>query len=60
MSEIMSRRRDRESGIGMTGEENQTPAAPLPRLQIARRRRETSGGEMASGLGRRGSRVTEE
>lgn len=52
-------RRERESfggsgvagtGIGV-GEENATPAAPLPRLQIARRRRETSGGE----LGRRGS-----
>lgn len=58
LSEVVSRRRDRESGIGATGEENQTPAAPLPRLQIARRRRETSGGELQ--LPRRGSRVSED
>lgn len=59
LSEVVSRRRERESGVGANGEENQTPAnPPLPRLQIARRRRETSGGEL--GLGRRGSRVNEE
>jgi hypothetical protein len=71
LSEAGGRRRtDRESGIGASstiGEENQTPATPpLPRLQIARRRRDTSGelsglSTSAPGLGfaRRGSRVEE-
>lgn len=77
LSEVASRRRERDSGIGSSmvgGEENQTPqsnisgrsdpappaaaSAPLPRLQIARRRRETSGGEM--GFVRRGSRTNNE
>jgi hypothetical protein len=73
------RRGERDSGVGATttpsttttaaGEENQTPATPpLPRLQIARRRRDTSGelsglSASAPGVGmgflRRGSRVEE-
>lgn len=68
LSEVAGRRRgDRESSVNTTtvGEENQTPATPpLPRLQIARRRRDTSGelsglSASASGMGfvRRGSRV---
>ncbi|KAF2018076.1 hypothetical protein BU24DRAFT_164640 [Aaosphaeria arxii CBS 175.79] len=73
LSEVASRRRDRESGVGLSlgqADENQTPglgsgrseassSTPLPRLQIARRRRETSGGEMGMPR-RRGSRVNEE
>ncbi|KAJ4294246.1 Protein kinase of the Mitotic Exit Network [Kalmusia sp. IMI 367209] len=56
LSEAVSRRRQSQAG---QGEENVTPggsgsSTPLPRLQIVRRRRETSGGEMSS-LGRRGA-----
>lgn len=56
LSEAVSRRRQSQAG---TGEENQTPgggsgnSTPLPRLQIVRRRRETSGGEMSTGTGRK-------
>lgn len=59
LSEAVSRRRQSQAG---GGEENQTPSSgpgsgnntPLPRLQIVRRRRETSGGEMSSlGNGRK-------
>ncbi|KAF1955652.1 hypothetical protein CC80DRAFT_505514 [Byssothecium circinans] len=55
LSEAVSRRR--QSQVSNSGEENQTPGpssgnnTPLPRLQIVRRRRETSGGEMSSGVG---------
>jgi hypothetical protein len=61
LTEAVSRRR--QSGVGA---ENDTPGpsngsgsgsgngAPLPRLQIVRRRRETSGGEMSTS-GRKGS-----
>ncbi|KAF1967604.1 hypothetical protein BU23DRAFT_482978 [Bimuria novae-zelandiae CBS 107.79] len=56
LSEAVSRRRQSQAsqgggGGGGGGEENQTPSAPatpLPRLQIVRRRRETSGGEMST------------
>ncbi|KAF2183417.1 hypothetical protein K469DRAFT_635407 [Zopfia rhizophila CBS 207.26] len=56
LAEVVSRRRRESSrgGVsgGLTGDENVTPTnTPLPRLQIVRRRRETSGGEM--GMGRR-------
>jgi len=54
LSEAVSRRR--QSNVGG---ENEAPAnvnaPPLPRLQIVRRRRETSGGEMTSAGGRKGS-----
>jgi hypothetical protein len=73
LSEVVGRRRGdshRESGVGSNltaGEENNAPATPpLPRLQIARRRRDTSGelsglSSSAPGMGfvRRGSRVEE-
>ena len=65
LSEAVSRRRQSQAGHTQ-GEENVTPGGggaasgsgsgngtPLPRLQIVRRRRETSGGEMSS-VGRRG------
>ncbi|KAF2662178.1 hypothetical protein K491DRAFT_585543 [Lophiostoma macrostomum CBS 122681] len=57
LSEVVSRRRERESGFGVNGEENVNPVPPLPRLRIARQRRETSGGEMRI---RRGSSAHEE
>jgi hypothetical protein len=57
LSEVVSRRRERESGFGVNGEENMNPVPPLPRLRIARQRRETSGGEMRI---RRGSSACEE
>lgn len=58
LSEAVSRRR--QSNVGG---ENDAPtsagananAPPLPRLQIVRRRRETSGGEMSSAAARKGS-----
>lgn len=72
VSEVgVKRRGERESVFGAhltVGEENQTPASPgsagsnspLPRLQIARRRRDTSGSDVSAlGMGRRGSRVSE-
>lgn len=60
LSEAVSRRRQSNVNIG----ENETPSsagtgspasAPLPRLQIVRRRRETSGGEMTSSAARKGA-----
>ncbi|KAF9738706.1 hypothetical protein PMIN06_009610 [Paraphaeosphaeria minitans] len=64
LSEAVSRRRQSQASQGGgTGEENVTPSSggggsgsgsgsaastPLPRLQIVRRRRETSGGEMST------------
>ncbi|KAF2266751.1 hypothetical protein CC78DRAFT_513454 [Lojkania enalia] len=61
ITEVVGRRRRGESEIGVSGslsgelgvDENTPTAQPLPRLQIVRRRRETSGGEM--GFGKRGS-----
>ncbi|KAF2275217.1 uncharacterized protein EI97DRAFT_475777 [Westerdykella ornata] len=59
LSEVASSRRRGNSAASGT-EENQTPATPpLPRLQIARRRRDTSGEVGVFPLGRRGSRVEE-
>ncbi|CAI6338744.1 unnamed protein product [Periconia digitata] len=60
LSEAVSRRRQSQVSNPGTGEENSRPgtagagtsssnSTPLPRLQIVRRRRETSGGEMSSG-----------
>ncbi|KAF2846283.1 hypothetical protein T440DRAFT_231492 [Plenodomus tracheiphilus IPT5] len=62
LSEAVSRRRQSNVNVNVGVGENETPsagstaaiatgspaAAPLPRLQIVRRRRETSGGEMSS------------
>jgi hypothetical protein len=54
--------RRRQSNVG--GAENDAPTAaaapPLPRLQIVRRRRETSGGELSSGAARKGSGLSTE
>ncbi|KAF2732413.1 hypothetical protein EJ04DRAFT_336669 [Polyplosphaeria fusca] len=49
LSEIVNRRRRGEGDVSL-GDEN-APQQPLPRLQIARRRRDTSGGEMGLGSG---------
>lgn len=56
LSEAVSRRR--QSNVGgeneTPGTTSAAPVPPLPRLQIVRRRRETSGGELSS-AGRKGS-----
>jgi hypothetical protein len=58
LSEAVSRRRQSNVAGGGGGENdapsNGAPAPPLPRLQIVRRRRETSGGELST-AGRKGS-----
>jgi hypothetical protein len=57
LSEAVSRRRQSNvaNAENENERENQAPAPPLPRLQIVRRRRETSGGEMATAGRRKGS-----
>jgi hypothetical protein len=60
LSEAVNRRRQSNVGGGAENDAPSTaPAPPLPRLQIVRRRRETSGGELTS-AGRKGSNLSTE
>ncbi|KAF2833574.1 Pkinase-domain-containing protein [Ophiobolus disseminans] len=54
LSDAVSRRRQSNVG-GENDAPTQVNAPPLPRLQIVRRRRETSGGELTTVAGRKGS-----
>jgi hypothetical protein len=55
LSEAVSRRRQSNVGGGENDAPSTANAPPLPRLQIMRRRRETSGGEMSTANARKGA-----